>query len=192
MRLKYPVVLASASPRRQQLLKGLMQDFAVAPADVDEAALTSADPWVTAQTLAREKALAVFSMHPDRLVIAGDTVVALPVGEGYVQLAKPDDASAATAMMEALAGKEHVVITGVALRWPKGFHAFTDTTRVTFRALKPAEIAEYVATGEGRDKAGGYAIQGGAAKFVARMEGSLTNVVGLPMEALEEALKQVN
>jgi septum formation protein len=191
MQLPWPVVLASASPRRQELLKKIVSEFTVDPAHLDEDALTDPDPWITAQKLAREKALAVRANHPDSLVIAGDTVVALPHGEGWIQLAKPVDAPHAEQMLAQLAGRTHTVITGIALACPTGFSAFTDSSKVTFRALSSQEIASYVATGEPMDKAGSYGLQGMAKEFIAQVEGSVTCVIGLPMERLEEALRSL-
>lgn len=190
-RLGYPVILASASPRRQELLHHLVKEFQIVVVPVDEEALTLADPWQTAQRLAREKALAVFALNPEALVIAGDTVVALPGVGGYQQLSKPGSKSEAIAMLQALSGHVHVVITGVALRWPGGLIAFTDETKVTFDEICEEDIIAYVETGEPMDKAGAYAIQGGAAKFVTRLEGSRNNVIGLPTEKLSEALRDI-
>lgn len=191
MQLPWPVVLASASPRRQELLRQIIPDFAVDPAHLDEEALTDPDPWVTAQKLAREKALAVRESHPDSLVIAGDTVVALPEGEGWIQLAKPEDPPHAEEMLAKLAGRTHTVITGIALAGPTAFSAFTESSKVTFRPLSKQEIAAYVATGEPMDKAGSYGLQGMAKDFIAKVEGSVTCVIGLPMERLEEALRSL-
>lgn len=191
MKLPWPVVLASASPRRQELLKQIVPEFLVDAADLDEEALTDADPWVTAQKLAREKALAVRARHEDALVIAGDTVVALPDGEGWVQLAKPDDSAHAEQMLAQLSGRTHTVITGVALASPGAFSAFTEASKVTFRQLTAEEISKYVATGEPLDKAGSYGLQGMAKNFIAQVEGSVTCVIGLPMERLEEALRSL-
>lgn len=189
--LRYPVVLASGSPRRSELLHHLVSEFVVCPADLDEESLTSSDPWQTAQRLAREKAFAVFEHFPDSLVIAGDTVVAMEGPTGFVQFAKPGSEAEAEAMLRELSDRTHLVITGIALRWPLGMAAFTDQTKVTFRKISEAEIASYVKTGEPMDKAGAYAIQGGARSFVARVEGSINNVIGLPTERLEEALRDV-
>lgn len=189
--LRYPVVLASASPRRQELLRSLVPLFDVVPADLDEDALTDADPWVTAQRLAREKCLAVFASHPESLVIGGDTVVALPLGDDWVQLTKPVDVEDAVRILSSLQGATHTVITGVCLRWPKGMVAFTESSKVTFRSVSEAEIRAYIATGDPMDKAGAYGLQGGAKDFIAKVEGSVTNVIGLPMERLEEALREV-
>lgn len=201
MRLPLPVVLASSSPRRRELLSELVDGFDVAVSDVDEAAFTVEDPWETADALALAKARAVARLRPEALVIGGDTVVALPLfispdangdAEGtYGQLAKPLHPEEARSMLRALSGREHLVITGVALVWPDGERVLHDTTRVTFRELTNEEIAAYVATGEPMDKAGAYAIQGGAARFVSRIEGSQSNVVGLPLEALGRALAEL-
>ncbi len=187
----WPVVLASASPRRQELLKSLVPEFTVDPARLDEDALTDPDPWVTAQRLAREKALAVFERHPDSLVIAGDTVVALQEGEQYTQFSKPVDSDDARRMLTALMGRSHIVITGIALRWSGGLICQTESTTVHLRHVTDKEMDDYIATGEPIDKAGGYGIQGGAGPFITKLEGSYSNVVGLPLEALKEALKEV-
>lgn len=185
IRLKYPVVLASASPRRRELLAALVPEFQVDPAHLDEDALTDPDPFVTAQRLAREKALAVFDRHPDALIIGGDTVVAIE----NQQLSKPVDVEDACRMLRMLSGKTHQVITGVCLRYPRGMKAFTDQSWVTFFSLSDEQIQAYVSTGETMDKAGAYAAQGEGRSIIERIEGSLTNVIGLPMERLEEALK---
>jgi len=189
--LPYPVVLASASPRRQTLLRDLAPEFTVDAAELDEDAMTLDDPWQTAQRLAREKALVVAERHPECLVIAGDTVVALETTDGWRQLAKPLDEADACRMLRELSGREHRVITGVALRWPKGLDVFTETATVVFRNLSDAEIAAYVATGEPMDKAGAYGLQGGAKAFLERIEGEWATVVGLPVTRLAEALRDV-
>lgn len=165
-----------------------MSNFEVLPADVDEELLTVADPFVTAQRLAREKALAVSALRPEALVIAGDTVVALEEGGGWRQLAKPADPEDAVAMLSLLSGRTHTVVTGVCLRWPGGMSAFTESSRVSFRQLKQGEAEGYVATGSPMDKAGAYGLQDESQDFIDRVEGSVTNVVGLPLERLEEAL----
>lgn len=191
MDLPFPVVLASASPRRRELLGDLLTDFAVVPADIDEEAAGNPDPWVAAQRIAREKALALRDAHPEALIIAGDTVVALPEGEDWQQLAKPSDEADARAMLSTLSGQTHTVVTGVCLIWPTGMTAFTESSRVAFRKLSADEIAAYVATGEPMDKAGSYGFQDKGRALVERLEGSETNVIGLPMEKLEEALREL-
>ncbi len=189
--LPWPVVLASASPRRQELLRTLIAEFTVVPADLDEDALTTGDPFETAQRLSREKALSVADRHPESLVIGGDTVVALPLETGWTQLTKPVDVPDAIAILSQLSGRTHHVITGVCLRWPGGISSFTEKSLVTFRSLTVPEMEAYIATGEPMDKAGAYGLQGGAKGFVERIEGSVSNVIGLPMERLGEALKSL-
>jgi septum formation protein len=193
VRLKFegPVILASGSPRRRELLANLIPDFEIVIPNVDEDALTVADPWQTAQKLAKEKALAVAESRPDALVIAGDTVVALPNGEIFEQLSKPADRADGERMLRALSGKTHKVITGVAIRWPGGFEAFTETSDVTFHTLTHAQISDYLDTGEYADKAGAYGIQGMAAVLVKEVRGSIDTVVGLPVERLAESLRQI-
>ena len=186
-----PVILASASPRRKELLAQLLDDFSIVPADVDEDALTVSDPWETATNLALAKARAVRGIHPEALVIGGDTVVALAENRGHVQLTKPIDKDDAERILRRLSGKTHVVITGVALVQPGLEKTFSETTRVKFRNLSDAEISAYVATGEPMDKAGAYAIQAGAEPFVLRVEGSLSNVIGLPLEELRRQLQML-
>jgi len=196
----YPVVLASASPRRKEILARHIPDFEVVPADIDEDALTTPDPWQTAQSLAREKALKVAESHPEALIIAGDTVVAipnqdnglLPNAEPHEMLAKPIDHEDAVAMLSKLQGRSHLVITGLCLKWPKGMKLATETTRVHFRPMSRQDIDRYLALGESMDKAGAYAYQGEARHIVDRVEGSETNVIGLPEELLIESLRLVS
>lgn len=188
MPVPYPVVLASASPRRRGLLGELLGPFEVEVAPIDEEGLTTADPWETAERLAVAKAAFVFASRPEALVIAGDTVVALEVGEAWRQLAKPADEADACAMLRALSGRTHVVVTGVALCWPGGSTSFTEASRVSFRELTEGEIARYVATGSPMDKAGAYGLQDESQDFIERVEGSVTNVIGLPMERLSDIL----
>lgn len=179
------VVLASGSPRRKDLLARLVPVFEVVTSDVDEEALTVSDPIATAERLAEAKARAVAALRPEALVIGADTVVFL----GETQFAKPQDAADARRMLRALSGRTHVVATGVCLIGPQGSETFHDETLVVFRDLSDAEIEAYVATGEPMDKAGAYAIQGGAAAFVVRREGSESNVIGLPLERLRDFLE---
>lgn len=192
LQLPWPVVLASASPRRKDLLSELVSDFEVVAADIPEEDHVHDDPWVTAQRTAREKALVVSSERPNALVIAGDTVVAFEDGsKAWTQLAKPEDEEDARRMLTLLAGRTHTVVTGVCLVYPGGFSAFTDATQVTFKSMSEQDIFAYVATGEPMDKAGAYGFQGGARPFVEKIEGSVSNVIGLPMEKLEDALKSI-
>lgn len=188
---RYPVILASASPRRQELLRRLVAEFEVVPANVDEDALTDADPWVTAQRLAREKALVVFGVRPDALVIAGDTVVALESEGGWRQLAKPKDPADAVRMIAQLSERTHVVVTGVCVVSPVGMSSFTETSRVTFRKISEEEARSYVATGSPMDKAGAYGLQDQSMDFIEKVEGPIDNVIGLPMEKLAAALESM-
>ncbi len=189
MTVPYSVVLASGSPRRKELLLTLFREFEVVVSNVDEEALTSYDPVQTAKDLALAKAKAVAELRPDSLVIGGDTVVALESDRGVNQLSKPATPEQAVEMLERLSGKTHQVITGVALVWPTGDLCFSEVSNVDFRVLSRTEVEAYVATGEPMDKAGAYAIQGGAAGFVHNLDGSISNVVGLPLEALSSRLE---
>jgi septum formation protein len=186
--LPYPVILASGSPRRFELLGRIVPSFEIKPPQVDEESLTSADPWGTALRLAEAKARAVWKDHPQAIVIGGDTVVAIRVGMQHHQLAKPLDEADARRMLRMLSGNVHSVITGVCIASPKGVDTFCETTDVAFRELSDREIVDYVRSGEPMDKAGAYAIQGGAAVFVKSITGSHSNVVGLPVEQLEQRL----
>lgn len=187
----FPVVLASASPRRQTLLSEVISDFEVHVADVDETPQSGELPWELAERLATTKAVAVAALRPHSLVIGGDTVVAYEERDGWRLLAKPADGTEAADMLQCLSGRSHFVITGVCLIWPGGRATSSERTTVTFRELDQEEIQAYVATGEPLDKAGAYAIQGGAASFVLRTEGSVSNVVGLPIERLRQMLTEI-
>lgn len=184
------VILASASPRRQELLKALFSEFEIIVRPVDEEGMTTQDPWETAELLARAKATVVANENPDAVVIGGDTVVAYQDSEGWHQLTKPTDTEDAVHILMRLSGRTHVVITGVAVAQSGVVRAATDTTEVEFRALDEEEVRTYVATGEPMDKAGAYAIQGGAARFVRRRTGSLSNVIGLPIEKLRNLIQE--
>ncbi len=189
---KYTVILASASPRRQELLKELIPDFEVLPADVDEDALTLPNPWETARQLAMAKAQKVAQQRPEALVIGSDTVVAIEIArDHFQQLAKPRDEEDAVQMLKLLSGRQHAVITGVALVKKEEVQVEADTTNVRFRELTEEEIRAYVATSEPMDKAGAYAIQGGAAGFVEQTDGSISNVIGLPLELLKQMLARL-
>lgn len=180
------LVLASSSPRRRELLATLGVEFEVRPADADETPREGEAPEPLVLRLALAKARA--AARPGELVLGADTIVALD-GE---PLGKPADAAAARAMLARLSGRHHQVWTGVALveRGANGARerALAVVTDVVFRALEPAEIDAYVATGEPLDRAGAYAIQGGAAAFVASVDGSWSNVVGLPVGAVRDLL----
>lgn len=181
------LVLASASPRRRELLGELGIEFRVQAADVDETPPPRATPEAAAREIARRKALAVFASASGATVLAADTIVVAADGEF---LGKPADAADARRMLGKLSATTHRVVTGVCLaRAGAAPREESDTTTVTMRALAPAEIEAYVASGECDDKAGAYAIQETGDRFVTRVEGSWTNVVGLPMELVERMLR---
>lgn len=171
------LVLASASPRRRDLLAqiGIAAD-AVVPAEIDEAPRPGELPTRTARRLAIEKASAVAQSEPDAFVLAADTVVAV----GRRQLGKPRDIDEARAFLSRLSGRRHNVLGGISVVAPGGRRSDRlATTAVRFKRLSPAEIDAYLAGDEWQGKAGGYAIQGRAAAFVPAINGSYTNIVGL-------------
>jgi septum formation protein len=170
------LVLASASPRRRQLLEQLGLAFEVKPTGADESVRSGEGPRAYVERIAREKAAAGATASPDALILAADTAVVL----GERILGKPANREEAKEMLETLSGREHRVITGVALAGPVRDGCAVET-RVTFRRLSAAEIAWYVATGEPLDKAGAYAVQGAGGAWVERIDGSVSNVVGLPL-----------
>ena len=183
-----PLVLASTSPRRRWLLEKLGREFTIIAPEVDEIAGSAEAPIDFAQRMADEKAADVARRRGDAWVLAADTVVALDAAT----LGKPKDANEAATMLTALAGRAHTVFTGVTLLRPGGAAAERRVvaTPVVFRALTPEEIAAYIATGEPFDRAGSYAIQGEGAHLVERVDGSYTNVIGLPLPEVAAWLRQ--
>ncbi|MHC4550276.1 MAG: Maf family protein [Planctomycetota bacterium] len=176
------LILASGSPRRQALLKAAGIDFVVREPGVEEIAPERGDPHTVAVANARRKALAVVG-DP---VLAADTVVCV----GDRLLGKPTDAAHARALLEALSGTTHRVVTAVALKTSAGVATRSVETRVTMRDVTGEEIADYVSSGEAMGKAGAYAIQETADRFVVRCQGPFDNVVGLPLEAVGELLRE--
>jgi septum formation protein len=171
------IVLASASPRRREILSTLGIAFEVSASDVDETIREGERPLPHAARLAREKARAVSARAEDAFVLGADTIVVI----GAEVLGKPESDAHARAMITRLSGTRHDVVTAVALvRGGRVLEEIAVTTVVSMRALDAAAIDRYVASGEGRDKAGAYAAQGLASGIVERIEGSYTNVVGLP------------
>ncbi|MEX2632120.1 MAG: Maf family protein [Tistlia sp.] len=182
-----PLILASASPRRLELLRQIgIEPDSVEPAELDETPLPGELPVPHAQRLADAKAEAVARRHPQAYVLAADTVVAA----GRRILPKPEDAATARRCLELLSGRRHRVQGGIVLRAPGGrVGRRLSTTRVAFKRLSPAELEAYLAGGEWHGKAGGYAIQGSAAAFVPWIEGSYSNVVGLDLAAASGLLE---
>lgn len=181
-------ILASASPRRRELLAGAGQSFDVEPSRFDEDERRSDEPAPAfALRLARSKGEEVTRRRSGRWVLAADTIVVVD----DVVLGKPRDESDARAMLASLSDREHRVVTAFVVFDPEGRIVTSEAveTTVAFRRLSAEEIDVYLATGEAGDKAGAYAIQGGAAGFVRSYSGSYSNVVGLPLEAVERALR---
>ncbi len=203
------LVLASASPRRQELLRNTGISFTVQPADIEETPIVGEPPRQCAQRLAREKALAVWRIRPKDPVLGADTIVVV----GETILGKPADADDAVRMLRLLSGRVHRVITGICLVQAVASEAVShaqslrtsyeilrtenrelrtasETTLVTMTQLSDDEIREYVATGEPMDKAGAYAIQGMASRWIPRIEGDYSNVVGLPVALVYRMLRE--
>lgn len=180
------VILASASPRRRELLRMVGIEHDVIPADVDESLREGEAPQAYAERLAREKGAVVAGRYEDAIVISADTIVVI---DGRV-LGKPRDGGEAADMLRALSGRSHVVHTAVAVTRHGGREvtAGIETAAVTFRRLDDADIATYVETGEPLDKAGAYGIQGYGATIVERVEGDFFAVMGLPLRRLVELL----
>lgn len=216
------IVLASASPRRQELLRNAAIPFTVQPADINETPLEGEAPRDCAERLAREKALAIFQSRPQQWVLGADTIVVVD----DTILGKPRDASDAARMLRLLSGRTHAVITGVCLVGPVASRQLpvasetetqtgqlpgrineglttgnrqpatavertaSETTLVTMDELSDGEIRDYIATGEPMDKAGAYAIQGIASRWIPRIEGDYSNVVGLPVALVYRMLSE--
>jgi septum formation protein len=189
------LVLASASPRRQELLRNARIPFTVQPANIDETPHPSELPRDYAERLAREKALAVWNLRSQNndTVLGADTIV---VVDGAI-LGKPTDAADASRMLRLLSGRLHEVITGICLASPaktKGeipeLKICSETTLVTMNEISDEQIREYVETGEPMDKAGAYAIQGIASRWIPRIEGDYSNVVGLPVALVFAMLRK--
>jgi septum formation protein len=182
------LVLASASPRRQELLRNAGIEFVEHPANIAEIPRDGEAPRSFVERMAREKALAVFALRPDDLILGADTVV---VVDGEI-LGKPRDTPDAARMLRLLSGRKHEVITGVCIAGPKLRTANTrsETTMVVMNALSDDDIRDYVASGEPMDKAGAYAIQERASRWISRIEGDYFNVVGLPVALVWRMLKE--
>jgi nucleoside triphosphate pyrophosphatase len=180
------LILASKSPRRREILANAGLAFEVRAADVEEVRLEQESAIDYVQRLAREKAQALLR-NPGDIVLAADTVVVV----GGLVLEKPASDGDAASMLEALAGRGHEVMTGICLAWDGEPIVDVETTRVYFAPMSDAEIEGYVASGEPMDKAGAYAIQGLASKFIERIEGDYFNVVGLPVARVYRHLRSI-
>ena len=180
------LILASASPRRAELLRNADIPFAIDPAHVRERPLANETPLDYAQRLARDKALAVFARHRDEVVLGADTVVV--IDEHLLE--KPADADDAARMLHLLSGRMHQVITGVCVLAPDFERTEAEITQVSFGEISDEEIAAYIRTGEPMDKAGAYGIQGVASRWVPGVAGCYFNVVGLPVARVYRLLRQ--
>jgi septum formation protein len=179
------VILASASPRRRDLLSLVGIEHEVRPANIDESRRNGETPSAHAERLAREKATAIDA--PDAVTIGSDTIV---VVDGDV-LGKPRNRAQAAEMLRRLSGRAHVVMTGVAVRWRGTLASGLEEVGVTFRTLTEREIERYIDTGEPMDKAGAYGIQGFGATIVDRVDGDYFAVMGLPLNRLARLLRDV-
>ena len=182
------LILASKSPRRKELLKQIGIPFVVVVSDAEEVSGNSWTPAALVIENAKRKARAVAEKYPDSPVLGADTVVSL---EGKI-FGKPKDKDEARKMLTALSGKMHEVTTGLALINRNEIRTTSVTTKVFFDTMTKADIDAYIATDEPMDKAGAYAIQGKAARFIEKIEGSYSNVVGLPLNALIQLGKGFN
>jgi len=195
------LVLASASPRRAELLRAAGYTFETLPVDLDESVKPGETPAAYVARLAREKSAAAMQRFvaraqscsgPERaaahdvVILGADTTV---VVDGEI-LGKPADDADATAMLRKLSGRAHDVLTGISVRTSAAEWGRVETTRVYMTELSAEDIAWYVGSGEGRDKAGSYAVQGLASRFIRRIDGSYANVVGLPVAAVAAVLRE--
>ena len=181
------LILASASPRRADLLRSAGIPFEAHPVDVDETFHAGEKPEQAVARLAEAKARRCSSNYPEDVVLGADTTVVVD----DEALGKPADAADAIRMLKLLSGRTHEVLTGVCLSWQGRHLVRVEATRVQMAQLTEADVAWYVASGEPLDKAGGYAIQGLASRFVERIEGSYANVVGLPVARVYQLLGEL-
>ncbi len=180
------LVLASASPRRKEILQNAGVSFTVQAADIPEIAMPEETPRAFAERMAREKALVVFQKQPGRFVLGADTIVVVD----QAILGKPRDAEDAVRMLRLLSGRQHEVITGVCLAGREFVDVRSEITQVFVDDVEESEIRDYVDTGEPMDKAGAYAIQGIASRWILKIEGNYANVVGLPITLVYEMLRE--
>ena len=179
-------ILASASPRRQELLKYIVPDFDIIPADIDETLPEGTQADKAAEYLSVKKAEHIAARHPDSLVIGSDTVVII---DGEI-LGKPSDEKDAERMLKKLSGQVHTVVTGVCLSMNGRSESFSKETKVRFYPLSDKEISDYIATGEPMDKAGAYGIQGFGSVLIEGIEGDFFNVMGLPVASLKRKMEE--
>ncbi len=182
--MKY--ILASQSPRRQELLKFVINDFRCLPADIEEILPKCIDPFFAPEYLSVQKCMHIAKQHPTDFVIGSDTAVFL----GDIMLGKPKNREDAKMMLKLLSGNTHKVITGCAFCYKGNTYSFSDTSLVEFYHLSDREIEEYLDTGEYKDKAGAYGIQGFGSVLVRRIDGDFFNIVGLPVARLKREMQK--
>lgn len=180
------IILASASPRRQELLKYIVPEFEVKPADIDETLPADIPTEKAAEFLAVQKAKHIAKQSPECVVIGSDTVVIID----STILGKPSDKADAERMLKLLSGRTHKVVTGVCIARGEKTDSFSCETKVTFYPLTEEEIRDYIATGEPMDKAGAYGIQGYGSVLAEGIEGDFFNVMGLPVAMLKRRLEK--
>ena len=181
------LILASASPRRRELLTQIAVPHMVCPAHIDETRRADEDPLAYVRRLAVEKASRVARAHPQSPILAADTTVAL----GAHVLNKPANLAEAEQMLRSLADRVHIVHTGIAVVHAGSIRAHVESTAVTFTSIPDKELAAYLATADSLDKAGAYGIQGYAARWISRIEGDFSNVVGLPLASTVRLLREI-
>lgn len=182
------LILASQSPRRRELLEKCGIPFVCEPADIDESIDDRNDLSDEIRRLSRRKAEAILRLHPESVVIGSDTIVAV---NGKV-LGKPADREDAAKMLKMLSGNTHQVITGLCIISSERVYQDVSVSHVTFAPLSKKEIEAYVSSGECDDKAGAYAIQGGAGKFITNIDGDYYAIMGLPLNLVYEELKNIS
>ncbi len=180
------LILASASPRRRDLLTQAGLRFDVLPAHIDETLRPNESPTAYVQRLALEKAQAIHALHPKATILGADTTVVLE----YEILNKPTDLSDAERILRLLSNRVHQVHTGIAVVTPATQRTHTETTSVFFAPIPDADLAHYLSTNDSLDKAGAYGIQGYAARWITRIEGDFFNVMGLPIAATIRLLRE--
>jgi septum formation protein len=180
-----PIILASNSPRRKEILTTAGIPFTVEPANIEEKIDEQIRPMDVPVSLAKQKARYIYDKHPECLVIGADTIV---LAEGQI-LGKPVDHRDAKRMLDLLNGKKHMVITGIYMISKEKSKELSVVTEVEFSQMTDSEIEEYINTGDAIDKAGAYGIQGFASRYIKGIKGDYFNVVGLPINALYELLK---
>lgn len=188
--LSFPFILASASPRRQELLRSVGMKFKIFPAHIDETWKNGESPAAHVRRLAGEKAGVIAAGHPRAIVLGADTIVVI---DGLI-LGKPKNKKEAREMLQRLSGRTHAVFTGFTLSCAGEKISRTKVVRsaVTFKEISPEEMNWYVNSSEPYDKAGGYAVQGMGAYFIKTIRGSYTNVIGLPLCEVLEELKNLD